>query len=120
MPTTDVLAAAGTAGEGPTDRGPVPTRKRGLFFIKTMLRSVDPTRELLMDSSTQSRTQAERHFRPNNNRPEKGTAMETIAAQHAATQDKTARLRALRLAREATIVVAPEKKRRAVRTKGAA
>lgn len=64
-----------------------------------------------MDSSTKSREQAERHFAPNTNRAEKGSAMRTIAAQTAAMQDKTARLRALRLAQEATVVVAPVKKR---------
>ncbi len=46
--------------------------------------------------------------------------MRTIAAQQAATQDKTARLRALRLAQAATIIVAPEKKKRAARVKSIA
>ncbi|WP_062012430.1 hypothetical protein [Aureimonas sp. AU4] len=73
-----------------------------------------------MDRSTTPKTQAERLFIPHDNRPEKGSAMRTIAAQAAATQDKTARLRALRLAHEATIVVAPEPKKRASRAKKSA
>ncbi|KQQ89392.1 hypothetical protein [Aureimonas sp. Leaf324] len=73
-----------------------------------------------MDSSTKSRAAAERHFQPHDTRPEKGSAMRTIAAQQAATQDKTARLRALRLAQAATIIVAPEKKKRAARVKSIA
>ena len=73
-----------------------------------------------MQNSKTVRDSAERHFYPQTDRDEKGSAMRTIAAQSTATQAKSARLRALRLAQEATIVVEPVKKKRASRAKTAA
>ncbi|MBB3949931.1 hypothetical protein [Aureimonas jatrophae] len=70
-----------------------------------------------MDRSTTSKNEAERLFPSHDHRSEKGSAMRTIAAQTAATQSKSARLKALRLARDATIVVAPDTKKRAAKRK---
>ncbi len=72
-----------------------------------------------MDNSTRLQAQAERHFQPTDNRSEKGSAMRTIAAQNAATQDKSARLKALRLARDAVVVTEPPKPKRSARGKKA-
>lgn len=66
-----------------------------------------------MQNATRLRESAERHFLPQHDRDEKGSAMATIQADADANRVKTDRLRALRLARDATIVVAPMKPKRA-------
>ncbi|MEF2070850.1 hypothetical protein [Consotaella aegiceratis] len=54
-----------------------------------------------MTISTRAAQQAANVFRPESDRHEKGSAMGLIAADSAATHEKTERLRALRLAKEA-------------------
>lgn len=57
-----------------------------------------------MSTTDAERARAEAVFRPDDGRHEKGSAMTLIAEQTRATEDKTARLRALRLEREASLV----------------
>ncbi|KAB0677008.1 hypothetical protein [Aureimonas leprariae] len=62
------------------------------------------------------RARAEAVFRPDDGRHEKGSAMTLIAEQARATEDKTARLRALRMEREAAVVPeAPKPARKTVK-----
>jgi hypothetical protein len=56
-----------------------------------------------------SRARAEAAFRPDDGRHEKGSAMTLIAEEAKATESKTARLRALRLAQEAAAPEVPAK-----------
>lgn len=58
-----------------------------------------------MTTTDAGRARAEAVFRPDSGRHEKGSAMSLIAEENKATEDKTARLRALRLQREATVVI---------------
>ena len=65
----------------------------------------------MMKHSTKARENAERHFFPVRDRDEKGSAMSTISADALVVRQKSARLRELRLAHEATIFVTPVKAR---------
>jgi len=61
-----------------------------------------------MSSHDQIHAAADRHFRAPDGRPEKGSAMTMIKANALAVQEKSERLRALRAARDATIVTEPD------------
>lgn len=62
-----------------------------------------------MISSKTARENAQRLFRPKRQRDEKGSTMCTVEADSLAVKTKTALLRAQRIAREATIIIAPLK-----------
>lgn len=70
-----------------------------------------------MENSRKAHERAEAALGLNPERHEKGSAVRIIAAEARATQEKTARLKKLRMAREAddaaTAAVAPAKKARA-------
>ncbi|NDW04019.1 hypothetical protein [Jiella pacifica] len=62
-----------------------------------------------MINSRMTRERAESNFHPKSERSEKGSAVRTIQASRLLVQAKSAKLKELRLARDATIIVAPAK-----------
>jgi hypothetical protein len=72
-----------------------------------------------MSMTDASRARAEAAFRPDDGRHEKGSAMTLIAEETRATEEKSARLRALRLAREATVLAEAPKPARKVAKRAA-
>ena len=70
-----------------------------------------------MINSRMTRERAEGSFQPKGERSDKGSALRTIEASRVLVQAKSAKLKELRLARDATIVVAPDKPGKSRRTK---
>jgi hypothetical protein len=64
-----------------------------------------------------TRERAESNFQPKSQRSDKGSAVRTIESSRLLVQAKSAKLKELRLARDATIVVAPVKPAKSRRTK---
>ena len=70
-----------------------------------------------MTNSRMMRERAESNFHPKSERSEKVSAVRTLEASRVLVQAKSAKLREIRLARDATIVVAPVKPGKSRRTK---
>ena len=73
-----------------------------------------------MVNSRHASERAERSFLPKIERDEKGSAMRTIESGRILVQAKSAKLKALRLEREATIALPPPKAHKTPRAKKAA